>query len=123
MPSADLFTITPDADYCENLLVKVHLVNAAELAHVYKHFNMKITCDGAKGEGTSDHGFELLTLENAEVLFDMESAWISPTHWISGTYTVTLSSGSYHVLPYNPLAWATGKYSVDPELWCEVQPR
>jgi len=111
-----LFTITPTANYTGDLHVKVYLTNAGELSHAYKHLNMKLQCSGS--ENATGHSFQLLTLENAEVAFDIGTLAVS--------HNVTLEGGTYHVLSYDPLPWSTASgvaYSVTPELYCEVEPR
>ena len=50
LPTGNLFSITPDADYTGDLNVKVYLANADELTLAYKHLNMKFEIQDDNGE-------------------------------------------------------------------------
>ncbi len=120
--SGNLFTITPDANYTGDLVVKVYLTNADELTGAYQHLNMKLELwDSAMVPvniyaADTGHTFQMLTLDNGVATFDLEyDAGTSP-------YEVQLSGGGYVTNPRSPNDWNAG-YEVNPLLYCEVTQR
>ena len=123
VPTGDLFTITPEADYTGDLVVKVYLTNADELSPAYQHLNLKlelwdsnVTTPVNIFASETGHTFQLLTLDNGVVTFDLEyGAGTSP-------YKVKLAGGGYTTNARSPLDWESG-YAVAPLLYCEVTQR
>ncbi len=122
IPSGEVFTITPDADYTGDMVVKVYLTNADDLTKSYQNLNMKLELwDDAETPvniyaSDTGHTFQLLTLDNGVATFDLEyDAGTSP-------YSVKLAGGSYTTNPRSPNDWNSG-YSVAPLLYCEVTQR
>jgi len=111
-----LFTIYPNAAYNGDLEIKVYLANAGHMRKAFNHFNLMLEAHPSEEYGSANLTFQLLTLENAEVLFH----WDQPGD--GSTCNITLNGGSWHTMAYQPLPWATG-YGVYPKLYCEVQPR
>ncbi len=122
VPSGDVFTITPDSDYTGDFVVKVYLTNADALTKVYQNLNMKLELwDSATPAvniyaGQTGHTFQLLSLDNGVVTFDLE--------YDDGTspYEVKLAGGSYTTNPRSPVDW-NDSYAVAPLLYCEVTQR
>lgn len=122
VPSGDLFTVTPDANYTGDLEVKVYLTNVSALTKAYQYLNMELelwdSADPAVNvyAGETGHTYQLLTLDNGVATFDLEfDAGTSP-------YVVKLSSGGYMTNPRSPIDWNAG-YDVAPVLYCEVTQR
>lgn len=122
IPSGDVFTITPDANYTGDLEVKVYLTNAADLSKTYQYLNMKLELwdsdDPAVNiyAGETGHTFQLISIENGVAIFDLE--YDAGT----GPYKVKLSGGGYMTNPRSPIDWNAG-YEVAPLLYCEVTQR
>jgi len=111
-----LFTINPSANYTGDLEIKVYLANAGHMRKAFQHFNMMLECQPSEEYGSANLTYQLLTLQNADVLFH----WNQPGDGSSSN--VTLVGGSWHTMAYQPLPWPTG-YRTSPQLYCEVQPR
>lgn len=122
----DLFTITPQANYNGDLVVKVSLVNVGDLVKGYMFLNMKLqlwdcavanhgtgnnVTDSAWQSGGSAHEWKLLSLENGVATFALKS------YTAGNTYYVYLAGGSFHTHPWSTFIGAT---SVSPEFYCEV---
>ena len=122
IPSGNLFTITPDADYTGDLVVKVYLTNADELTAAYQHLNMKLELWDTDVSpvniyaAETGHTFQMLTLDNGVATFDLE--------YDAGTipYEVQLADGCYTTNPRSPNDW-NANYEVSPLLYCEVTQR
>ncbi len=113
-PSGTLFTVTPDASYTGDLVIRAYLVNTGELSRYYEHLNMSLEfTDNASAIVDEQAITQVLTLDNSEVLFTWENAFgDSP-------YKVELTGGGYRLHPWKTL---TGG-SVQPQLWLEITQR
>ncbi len=112
--SGTLFTVTPDAAYSGDLMIKVYLINTGELARYYEHLNMVIQFWSSDNTTADEQGIsQALTLDNSEALF----AWVNGTG--SGPYKVELIGGGYRLHPWKTMAGG----SVQPELWLEISQR
>lgn len=112
--SGDLFTITPDANYTGDLVIRVYLVNTGALARYYEHLNMSIQfTDNVSAVADEQQITQVLTLDNSEVLFT----------WANGTgtspYKVNLAGGGYRLHPWKSMSGG----SVQPQLWMEIKQR
>lgn len=117
-PSGDLFTITPDPAYTGDLVIRVYLVNTGALRRYYEHLNMTMqftdnTSAVADEQGIAQGDFQVLTLDNSEVLF----TWANSQD--SDNYSVELTGGGFKLHPWKTL---TGG-SVQPQLWMEIKQR
>lgn len=113
-PSGTLFTVTPDASYSGDLMIKAYLINTGELTRYYEHLNMVIRFWSSDNTTADEQGIsQALTLDNSEVLF----AWVNGTG--SGPYKVELIGGGYRLHPWKTMAGG----SVQPELWLEISQR
>jgi len=115
LPAGNVFIITSHADYTGDLLVRVYLTNSGALTLAYQHLNMKLKLINSVEAGDPGHQYQVITLNNAEVTFNLQGQ--------AGTAcNLILEGGSYATNPYDPLAWQKG-YSVNPALYCEVTQR
>lgn len=122
LPEGYLFDITPDTDYTGDLTVDVYLTNVDELTLAYKHINLKLELwDSATtpvniNASATGHTFELLTLDNGVVHFDLA--------YDTGTtpYKVKIAGGGFRTHGRSPLDWTSG-FSASPLLFCEVVQR
>lgn len=113
-PSGTLFTVTPDASYTGDLVIRAYLVNAGALLRYYEHVNMSVEFwDSTNTTADSQGIVQVLNLQNSEVLFE----WENDTG--TGPYKVELTGGSYRVHPWRSM---TGG-SVQPQLWLEIKQR
>jgi len=112
-PGGSLFDIEPHGQYTGDLVIHVYLVNAGELSQYYHHVNMKLEYRDSGNISADEQGIaQVLTLQNADVIFDWESGnGTSPFH-------VLLTGGSYRLHKWKTI---TGSYQ--PQLWCEVTQR
>lgn len=109
--SGTLFTITPDASYTGDLVIRAYLVNTGELQRYYEHINMTLEFWDSANTTADEEGItQVLNLQNSEVLFEWENA--------TGTspYKVALTGGGYRLHPWRTLSGG----SVQPQLWCEI---
>lgn len=113
-PSGTLFTVTPDASYTGDLVIRAYLVNTGELSRYYEHLNMSLEFTDNISAIADEQGItQILTLDNSEVLFTWENGYgDSP-------YKVELTGGGYRLHPWKTL---TGG-SVQPQLWLEITQR
>lgn len=113
-PSGTLFTVTPDASYTGDLVIRAYLVNTGELSRYYEHLNMSLKfTDNTSAIADEQAITQVLTLDNSEVLFTWENGYgDSP-------YKVELTGGGYRLHPWKSL---TGG-SVQPQLWLEITQR
>ncbi len=113
-PSGTLFTVTPDAAFSGDLMIKVYLINTGELTKYYEHLNMVIQFWSSDNTTADEQGIsQALTLDNSEALF----AWVNGTG--TGPYKVELIGGGYRLHPWKTM---TGG-SVQPQLWLEISQR
>jgi len=111
VPTGDLFDVTPDAGFTGDLGVKVYLTNTGDLIKAYQYLNMKLYLDGSVEAGETPN-YQLLTLNNGVATFSLED-------YAPGTYTLSVTGGSYCLVSTDPSEWESG-YSVTPELYCQV---
>ncbi len=113
-PSGTLFTVTPDASYTGDLVIRAYLVNTGALSRYYEHLNMSLKfTDNTSAIADEQQITQILTLDNSEVLFTWENGYgDSP-------YKVELTGGGYRLHPWKTL---TGG-SVQPQLWLEITQR
>ncbi len=114
VPTGDLFDITPDDDYTGDLAVKVYLTNTGALVKAYDYLNMKLYLEGSVEAGETPN-YRLLTLDNGGVTFSLED--YSP-----GTYTLSVTGGSYCLVSTDTAEWEPG-WTVTPEFYCEIVQR
>ncbi len=113
-PSGDLFTVTPDASYTGDLVIRIYLVNTGALARQYEHLNMSIDFVDSVDAASDEQGItQVLTLDNSEVLF----TWANGTG--TGPYSLELSGGGYRLHPWKSMSGG----SVQPQLWMEIKQR
>ncbi len=109
-----IFSVTPHSNYTGDLVVKVYISNADELVHAYQHLNMKIIMKDSEEWSDAGHKYQLLTLDNAEVTFNLNGM-------AGEACLVELAGGSYAANPQSNLQW--GSSAVSPQLYCEVTQR
>ena len=114
VPTGDLFDITPDDDYAGDLAVKVYLTNTGALVKAYDYLNMKLYLEGSVEAGETPN-YRLLTLDNGGVTFSLED--YSP-----GTYTLSVTGGSYCLVSTDTSEWDEG-WTVTPEFYCQILQR
>jgi len=110
-PSGTLFTVTPNAGYTGDLVIRAYLVNTGALIRYYEHLNMSLEYWDTTNATADEQGItQILNLQNSDVLFT----------WASGNGTspfkVELTGGGYRLHPWKTL---TGG-SVQPQLWLEI---
>ena len=113
-PQQTLFTIEPDSNYTGDLVITVSLVNTGELIRQYRHLNMTLQYYDKNGDIAGTQGeIQVLNLQNAEVLFDWQSA--------NGTapFSVNITGGGFRLHPFRNMT--DGSYQ--PMIWCEVTQR
>ncbi len=113
-PSGTLFTITPDASYTGDLVIRAYLVNTGALSRYYEHLNMSLQFTDNTSTITDEQGItQVLNLQNSEVMFDWENATgDSP-------YKVELTGGGYRLHSWKSMSGG----SVQPQLWMEITQR
>ena len=114
VPTGDLFDITPDDDYSGDLAVKVYLTNTGALVKAYQYLNIKLYLQGSVEAGETPN-YRLLTLDNGGVTFSLED--YSP-----GTYTLSITGGSYCLVSRDTAQWQEG-WTVTPELYVQILQR
>ena len=114
VPQGDLFEVTPDADYTGDLLVKIYIMNIADLIKAYQYLNISVyTSNSVEAGGTPD--YRVLSLENGVVEFNIIGG-------LAAEYVVSVSGGSYGLLSNDPATWGA-EYTLTPEFYCEVTQR
>ena len=113
-PSGTLFTVTPDASYTGDLVIRAYLVNTGELGRYYEHLNMSLEfTDNTSAIADEQAITQVLNLQNSEVLFTWENGYgDSP-------YKIELTGGGYRLHPWKTLDGG----SVQPQLWLEITQR
>ena len=113
-PSGTLFTVTPNAEYTGDLVIRAYLVNTGALIRYYEHLNMTLQFTDNTSAIADEQGvIQVLNLQNSEVLF----TWANTP---SGSpYKVELTGGGYRLHPWKTLAGG----SVQPQLWLEITQR
>ena len=121
LPGGNLFKIDP-LDYTGDLTIKVSIMNPGELARAYQYFNMKLALTDAggviiigSGVAPSGHEYQVLSLENGVVEFDVAATLSQP-------YYVKLMDGGFSTFGRSPLNWSNNA-AVGPQLFCEVVAR
>jgi hypothetical protein len=114
VPHGDLYDITPHPDYYGDLLIKVYLVNPAELLKAYQYLNMKIYVENSI-EAEASPRYEVLSIENGVAMFNIEGG-------AAESYTVEVIGGGYRIMSADTSDWGEG-WSVVPEFYCEVTQR
>jgi hypothetical protein len=113
-PEGTLFTITPNASYTGDLVIRVDLVNAGQLIRQYNHMNMSLSFTDNSSAVSDEQGtIQVLNLQNGTAFF----TWANGTG--TGPYKVVLSGGSYKLHPWKSLSGS----SVQPQLFVEVTQR
>lgn len=107
VPTGNLFTVTPNADYTGDLSVKVYLANTGNLTRAYQYLSMELYLEGSE--------IRLLTLENGVATFWLDNAG-------SDNRTLSVTGGTYTLMSREPLEWEAD-WTVIPELYCEVTQR
>ncbi|MFC2011805.1 hypothetical protein ACFLVU_01620 [Chloroflexota bacterium] len=83
VPTGDLYTITPLANYSGDMMTNVYLANTGDLTKAYSYFNAKLYLNGSvESEETPE--YRLLTLQNSTATFLLQD--LSP---VVGTWTQT----------------------------------
>lgn len=114
VPTGDLFEVIPDADYTDDLGVKVYLVNTDNLTKAYQSLNMELYLEGSVEAGKTPN-YRLLTLNNGVASFTIEDGG-------SDNHTLSVTGGDYCLVSDNISAWEEG-WTVIPELYCEATQR
>ena len=114
VPTGDLFDVTPHGNYTGDLAVKVYLTNTGALVKAYQYLNMKLYLEGSVEAGETPN-YRLLTLDNGGVTFSLED--YSP-----GTYTLSVTGGSYCLVSRDTAQWEEG-WTVTPEFYCQILQR
>jgi len=123
LPEGNLFKIDPHNDYTGDLTIKVSIMNPGELARAYQYFNMKLALTDkygtiiiGSGAAPLGHEYQVLSLENGVVEFDVAATGIFQP------YYVKLMDGGFSTFGRSPVEWG-GNAAVDPQLFCEVVAR
>jgi hypothetical protein len=106
--------VTPHPDYTGDLMVKVYLMNTAEILKAYKYLNLKVYLTNSL-EAAESPEFKLLSIENGVAIFNIQGG--SAAH-----YTVRVVGGGYRVMSEDSTEWSPG-WSIVPEFYCEVTQR
>ncbi|GAI22719.1 unnamed protein product, partial [marine sediment metagenome] len=114
VPTDGLFDITPDDDYTGDLAVKVYLTNTGDLVKAYQYLNMKLYLEGSVEAGETPN-YQLLTLDNGEATFNLKD-------YAPGTYTLSVTGGSYGLVSTDTSQWEAG-WTVTPEFYCLIMQR
>ena len=114
VPTGDLFDITPDDDYTGDLVVKVYLTNTGDLVKAYQYLNMKLYLEGSVEAGETPN-YQLLTLDNGEATFNLQG-------YAPGTYTLSVTGGSYGLVSTDTSQWEAG-WTVTPEFYSLIMQR
>jgi len=114
VPTGNLFDITPHTDYTADLAVKVYLTNTGDLIKAYQYLNMKLHLPGSV-EADETPNYQLLTLDNGEATFNMKD-------YAPGTYTLSVTGGSYCLVSTDTGQWEEGA-TVIPEFYCQIVQR
>ena len=114
VPIGNLFDITPDNDYTGDLAVKVYLTNTGDLVKAYQYLNMKLYLEGSVEAGETPN-YQLLTLDNGEAAFNLQD-------YAPGTYTLSVTGGSYGLVSTDSSEWEVG-WTVTPEFYCLIMQR
>lgn len=113
-PPLTLFEVSPHGEYTGDLVVHVYLANTGDLIQRYHHVNMALEFrDNTDTIMDDQQEIQVLTLSNADVLFEWSSGNGTPP------YYVKLTGGGYRLHPWK--AGAGG--GVQPQVWCEVTQR
>jgi len=115
VPTGDLFDITPHTDYTGDFAVKVYLTNTGNLIKAYQYLNMKLHLPGSVEAGETP-SYQLLTLDNGEVTFNMKD------YTPGSTYTLSVTGGSYCLVSTDTSQWEEG-WTVAPEFYCLIMQR
>jgi len=114
VPTDGLFDITPDANFTGDLAVKVYLTNTGDLVKAYQYLNMKLYLEGSVEAGETPN-YQLLTLDNGEATFNLKD-------YAPGTYTLSVTGGSYGLVSTDSSVWEVG-WTVTPEFYCLIMQR
>ncbi|MFC1918381.1 hypothetical protein ACFLWW_00180 [Chloroflexota bacterium] len=114
VPTGDLFTVTPNADYTGDFSVKVYLVNTGNLTGAYQSLAMNIYLEGSVEAGQTPN-YRTLTLENGVAAFWLDSAG-------GDDRTLSVNGGTYTLTSREPSEW-DADCAVIPEFYCEVTQR
>ena len=113
-PPGDVYDITPHPEYTGDLMLKVYLLNTADLLKAYQYLNMKVyVANSLEAEKTPD--YQVLSIENGLVMFNIEGG-------SADDYTVEIIGGSYRLVSGDISEWSEG-WSVTPEFYLEVTQR
>lgn len=94
--------------------MKVYLTNTGALVKAYRYLNMKLYLEGSVEAGKTPN-YQLLTLDNGGVTFNLKD-------YVPGTYTLSVTGGSYHLVSADTSKWSPG-WTVTPEFYCEIMQR
>lgn len=108
IPTGNLFTITPDADWTGDMVCQVTLVNAPDLVATYKLLVFEIQVWDTNNDVVGET--EYLTLNRGTIGIEFSQT--------TGPYTVRLIGGSYIS---NRGDWVDGKE--DPMFMCQILQR
>ena len=114
VPTGDLFIVYPNADYTDDLAVKVYLVNTGNLTKAYFYLNMELYLEGSVEAGETPN-YRVLSLENGVACFHLEGG--------DGVgHTLSVTGGGYRLVSDDTSKWEEG-WTVTPELYCEATQR
>ena len=114
VPTGNLFDITPDGNFSGDLAVKVYLTNTGDLVKAYDYLNMNLYLEGSVEAGETPN-YQLLTLDNGEATFNLQG-------YAPGTYTLSVTGGSYGLVSTDTSQWEAG-WTVTPEFYSLIMQR
>ena len=107
--AGDLFTVTPEANFTGDMVVKLTLANAQDLVDTYRTLVLEIEVYDSQATPVQAGTTEYLTLGKGDITIEIDQTGLTTP------YTVELTAGSYAT---NRGGWAAG--SEDPNILCEV---
>ncbi len=114
VPVGELYDVTPHPDYTGDLMLKMYLLNTADLLKAYQYLNMKVyVANSVEAEETPD--FQVLSIENGLVMFNIEGG-------SADDYTIKIIGGGYRLVSGDTSEWGEG-WSVTPEFYLEITQR
>jgi hypothetical protein len=114
LPHGDLFVVDPAPEYTGDLMVKIYLVNTADLLKAYQYINMKVYMPNSLEAGKTPD-YQVLSIETGVIIFNIEGGSAS-------NYVIQVTGGSYRLVSDEPGEWGAG-WSLAPEFYCEVTQR
>lgn len=114
VPTGNLFIITPNTAYTDDLVAKVYLTNTGNLTKAYQSLNMELYLEGSVEAGEMPN-YRVLSIQNGMATFKIEGDG-------SGNQILSVTGGDYTLTSREPQEWEVD-WTVTPELYCEVTQR